>query len=304
MDLERVDPEVRIARRGQIELPSHTRWGRMLVRIGVRFLPGAATTGVSMTKMHAGSLRARVYRPVEQTSDAALLWIHGGGLILGSAVMDDRFCGETARELGITVISAEYRLAPEHPYPAAHEDVLATWDWMLDHARHLGIDPHRIAIGGGSAGGALAASLALRLHDRGGVQPVAQWLFAPMLDDRTATRRELDPVEHWVWDNRSNRYGWAAYLGVEPGSEGVSEYAAPARREDLSGLPPTWISVGDLDLFLDEDVAYARRLESAGVEVTLDVTPGGPHSFEGWAPDAVVSRRLLGRSRDWLAAAI
>ncbi|WP_309127456.1 alpha/beta hydrolase [Microbacterium sp.] len=300
MDAARVDPEVRAARRRHLDLPVDRRWARALVRFGARFLPPVATPGVTLDRVRDGSVRARVHRPDTPRSRAALLWIHGGGLVLGAAVMDDRFCGEVAKRLGITVVAAEYRLAPEHPYPAAHDDLLATWEWMRSHAETLDFDPDRVAIGGGSAGGGLAASLALRLHDRGGAQPAAQLLVAPMLDDRTADRRELDQVDHWVWNNRSNRAGWAAYLGSAAGGDDVHEYAAPARRADLSGLPPAWIGVGDLDLFLDEDVDYARRLVAAGVDTTLDVTPNAPHGFEGWAPDAAISRDFRQRAQDWL----
>lgn len=301
MDADRVDPELRAAQRTRIDLPVHTWWGRAIARGGIRLLPDRETSGVSLSKLREGALRVRIHRPDIRSSDAGLLWVHGGGLILGAAKMDDRFCGLLARTLGITVIAADYRLAPEHPYPAAHIDLLAIWDWVRERAHALQIDPGRVAVGGSSAGGGLAAALVLRLLDRGGPQPIAQWLFAPMLDDRTATRAGLDDIDHWVWPNRSNRFGWGAYLGAPPGAPSVSEYAAPARREDLRGLPPTWIGVGELDLFLDEDASFARRLADARVDVTLDVVAGAPHSFEGWAPEALLSRRFLDRSARWLA---
>lgn len=303
MDAERVDPQVRAARRIP-DVPVHRWWGRWLVRAGVHLLPRDRRPGVHVHRVHRP--RLRVYRPTDRGPEpsAALLWIHGGGLVIGAAVMDDRLCATVAERLGIVVVSADYRLAPRHPFPAAHQDVLLAWQWLQDQAGALGVDPARVAIGGGSAGGNLAAGLGLHLVDTGGVQPLAQWLFAPMLDDRTAARRELDAAGHWVWDNRSNHFGWSAYLASEPGRPGVSDHAAPARREDLTGLPPTWLSVGDLDLFLAENVTYADRLAAAGVPVTLEVVPDVPHGFEGWAPEAEVSRAVEQRARDWLAAAL
>jgi len=231
---------------------------------------------------------------------AALLWIHGGGFVIGRAAQNDRFCGAAARDLGIVVVSVEYRKAPEHRFPAGLDDCHAGWTWMQQQAAALGIDPARVAVGGESAGGGLAASLVQRLHDAGGTQPAAQWLFCPMLDDRTAARRELDDVGHFVWTNRLNRSGWRAYLGAEPGAATVPPYAVAARRDDLSGLPPAWIGVGDIDLFADEDRAYAERLRAVGVAATLDVVPGAPHGFEIWAPDSTLAREHVARAQAWL----
>jgi acetyl esterase/lipase len=156
------------------------------------------------------------------------------------------------------VVSADYRLAPEHPYPAPLDDCLAAWTWLQDNSPARGVDPTRVAIGGQSAGGGLAASLVQRVHDDpGAAQPVAQWLFCPMLDDRTAAERKLDATKHILWNNTSNRMGWRSYLGVEPGAASTPEYAVPSRRADLAGLPPTWIGTGDIELFYDENRAYA-----------------------------------------------
>ena len=224
--------------------------------------------------------RLRVYRPVAATGTTpALFWIHGGGYIQGSPIQDEAFAIAVARELGITVASVRYRLAPTHPSPAAIEDAYAGLLWLKNHAAERGVDPARIAIGGASAGGGLAAGLVLYAHDRGEVHPVFQLLRYPMLDDRTVTRG-LDDRLARLWTNQNNRYGWTAYLGQEPGSPGVSEYSAPARREDVTGLPPAWIGVGTLDLFHDEDLEYARRLREAGVEVSVDVVPGAFHGFD------------------------
>ncbi|WP_430781686.1 alpha/beta hydrolase [Actinoplanes sp. G11-F43] len=197
-------------------------------------------------------------------------------------------------------MSAEYRLAPESPYPAALDDVSAVWKWMRVNAAGLGVDPDRVAVGGESAGGGIAASLVQRLHDTGGPEPVPQWLFAPMLDDRTAARRELDELDHFVWNNRSNRFGWTSYLGQTAGAAEVPAYAVPARRADLTGLPPAWLYAGDIELFHDEIVEYAGRLRTAGVDTTLTIVPGAAHGFENWAATTPLAAALLDEARIWL----
>ena len=304
MDLERVAPELRTAA-VQASRLSFERWlGRAIVRTAMALMPTSKTAGVAIEKRRTATTAVRVYRPTARRSNEAVFWIHGGGFVVGRAVQNDDFCGAAARELGIVVVSVEYRKAPGHPFPAALDDCLAGWDWVVHEAAALGIDPTRIAIGGESAGGGLAASLVQRLHDRPGTQPAAQWLFCPMLDDRTAARRDLDAVGHLVWTNRSNRFGWRSYLGMDPGVVTPPAYAAAARRESLAGLPPAWIGVGDIDLFCEEDLAYAARLRAAGVAVETDVVPGAPHGFEIWARDSELARGHLGRARAWLGAAL
>jgi acetyl esterase/lipase len=215
--------------------------------------------------------------------------------------MDDRVCGETAQQLGVTVVSVDYRLAPTHPYPAAIDDVYAAWRWLVAHAAELRLSRDRLAVGGQSAGGGLAAGLVQRLHDEGAAV-AGQWLFCPMLDDRTAADRTHDGTEHYVWNNRSNLVGWGSYLGVAPGGPASPPYAAAARREDLTGLPPAWIYTSDIELFHDEDVEYARRLEAAGVDVTLEVVHAAPHGFEAWATDSPLAQGLFRSARAWLGA--
>ncbi|WP_218611119.1 alpha/beta hydrolase [Pseudonocardia sp. KRD291] len=232
----------------------------------------------------------RLFRPATATGAVpALLWVHGGGLVLGSPDQDDRANIELVRELGIAVAAVRYRLAPTDPAPAAVEDVYAGLRGLVAQAGELGIDPGRVAVGGASAGGGLAAALTLLAHDRGEVRPAFQLLVYPMLDDRTVTRTDLRSLTVRLWTAKSNRYGWTSYLGAEPGSAEVSPYAAPARREDLTGLPPAWIGVGSLDLFHGEDVEYARRLEAAGVACELRVVPGAFHGFDGVFPRADVT---------------
>ena len=259
------------------------------IRISDVEIPGEPATSV------------RVYEPVGRRGpSAALLWIHGGGFVLGSPEQDDRTSIDFARELGLTVVAVRYRLAPEHPSPAALVDAYAALVWLFGEAESRGIDPTRIAIGGASAGAGLAAALALYAHDRGEVRPAFQLLVYPMLDDRTVTRPGLDTRGVRMWTPGSNRFGWTAYLGGEPGSAGVSPYAAPARREDLSGLPQAWIGVGANDLFHDEDVEYARRLVEAGVPCELRVVDGAFHGFDAVFRNAGVTRRFWSAQADAL----
>lgn len=257
----------------------------------------------------APAVALRLYQPISMTDAApALLWIHGGGLVIGSPEQDDRTSIAFARQLGITVAAVRYRLAPDNQAPAAVEDAYAGYLGLIARAEELSIDQQRIAIAGASAGGGIAAALAAMIHDRGGIQPVFQLLVYPMLDDRTVTRSDLDTRHVRVWTPGSNRFGWSAYLGDEPGSAAISPYAAPARREDLTGLPPAWIGVGTLDLFYDEDVEYARRLNASGVPCELHTVPGAFHGFDAlfskadvtvsfWNEQVRVLRRALALSR-------
>jgi acetyl esterase/lipase len=202
------------------------------------------------------------------------------------------------------VVSAEYRSATQRPFPAAIDDCHAAWHWFIDSANRLGFDLERLAIGGQSAGASLAASLVQRLHDERGPQPAAQWLFCPMLDDRTAARRDLDDMHHYIWDNRYNERAWRTYLAMPPGAPTLPPYAAPARRQDLSGLPQAWIGVGDVDLFYDESRRYAERLWAAGVKTVLDVVPGAPHAFEAWGRRTHAAASFMERAQRWLAGAV
>lgn len=308
MDLSEVNPELRDTVRRIFplrDLPVRRAWFRWAARAVSLVRPtGADLTGVRRERLRIGTARLRIFRPDTRTSDAALLWVHGGGLVAGLARWDDGQSASIARDLGIVVVAVDYRLAPRHPYPAALDDCSTAWTWLVDASRSLGVDPARIAVGGQSAGGGLAAALVQRVHDAAGWDPVAQWLYCPMLDDRTAARRELDTAGYYVWSNRANRFGWSAYLHGEPGAATVPPYAVPARRTDLAGLPPTWIGVGDIDLFHDEDRDYAERLTAAGVDTTLYVVPGAPHGFEGWAAGTDVARAFDAAAREWLRAAL
>ena len=307
--LSDVAPELRRRVRLLPPLPLGTSLGlratRGLTALAAR---GGSVAGVRLRELSAGGVRLRVFTPAPGAPGAGpragLLWVHGGGFVIGTAPQDDRFCATTARNLGIVVASVRYRLAPEHPFPAGVDDAVAGWRWLRENAAALGVDPARIAVGGQSAGGGLAACAVQRIHDEGPGAPAAQWLFSPMLDDRTAARRDLDGVRHRVWDNRLNGIGWQAYLGTPPGAADVPAYAVAARRADLSGLPPAWLGIGTVDLFHDEGLAYVRALRAGGVDCVLDVVPGAPHGFEAWAAGSAPARDYVGRARSWLGAVL
>ncbi len=278
-----------------------TRRTLPLFRVGARLvgLVARPVDGVDVRDEVGDGARVRMYRPKVGGTPAALLWIHGGGLVIGTAEQDEARASGIARDLGVTVVSARYRLAPEHPFPAAADDVHAAWHWLTLHAERLGTDPARVVVAGESAGGGLAAGLAQRLRDEGGLQPVGQLLVYPMLDDRTAADRSLDRARHPVWNNRSNLTGWSSYLAHEPGQASTPDYAVPARCDALSGLPPAWIGVGTADLFLHECRDYARRLQSAGVPTQVEEVPGAPHGFDATTRPAP-SQAFRAAQLEWL----
>jgi acetyl esterase/lipase len=233
----------------------------------------------------------RVYSPPGMNSARpCVFWIHGGGYILGRPMPVDPALDRWVEQLGCVVVAVDYRLAPDHPYPAPLDDCLAGITWTLEDASELGIDPERIALVGASAGGGLAAGLALALRDRGARLPAGLVLVYPMLDDRTAASHGGDDTP--VWNGHNNRLGWAAYLGELAGSADVPPYAVPGRAKDLSGLPPTTLAVGTADLFAGETVAFAHRLMAAGVRTELHVYDGGCHGLDTLAPKAAISRRF------------
>ncbi|MET0930254.1 MAG: alpha/beta hydrolase [Aeromicrobium sp.] len=246
-------------------------------------------------------IEVSVVRPVGATSKSpGIVYTHGGGMIMG-----DRWLGlgavlGAARRHGATIVTIEYRRAPEFPDPAPVEDCYAGLVWTAEHADALGIDTDRILIAGSSAGGGLAAGTALLARDRGGPRLAAQLLMYPMLDDRdnTTSTQQIDGVG--VWDRASNRLGWDSLLGERRGGENVSIYAAPARASDLSRLPPTYIDCGSAEVFRDEDVAYATALWAAGGSAELHVWAGGFHGFDELAADSTVAQEMLRTRESWL----
>jgi acetyl esterase/lipase len=248
-----------------------------------------AGSGVTVTERHVGSPAVRVLVTTPDGQQAArpgVLSIHGGGTIVGSPQFELMSHGRLARELGAVVVSPDYRLAPENPFPAGLDDCMTTLYWMREHADELGIDADRIAVTGPSAGGGLAAAVAQRSHDEG-IALRAQALLYPMLDDRAVLRDDHEGRGQLVWTPASSRFAWRAYLGREPRmSDAPPPYAAPLRRDDLSGLPPAWIGVGELDLYYVEDVAYAEKLRACGVPTEMVAVPGMYHAADGFAPKA------------------
>jgi acetyl esterase/lipase len=250
-------------------------------------------------------VRVRVYRPNDQPSKLpAMLWIHGGGYVMGDIEPDDRLMKQIAKRIGCVAVSVDYRLAPEHPFPAPVEDCYAALKWLFASVGELGVDPSRIAIGGASGGGGLAAGLALLTRDRGEVKVAFQLLIYPMIDDRNVTPASHAITDPRVWNRESNRLGWKAYLGRDGGGADVSPYAAASRATDLTNLPPAYIPVGALDLFVDENIEYAQRLIQAGVPTELHVYPGAFHGFDLFAPSAMVSKQFKADREDALKRAL
>jgi len=239
------------------------------------------------------AVRVRIYRSNDQQSKLpALYWIHGGGYVMGDIDYDDRLMMQMVKRIGCVAASVDYRLAPEHPFPTPVEDCYTGLKWLYTHADELGVEPSRIAIGGPSGGGGLTAGLGLMVRDRKEVPVVFQLLIYPMIDDRNATPASYAITDPRVWNRESNRLGWKAYLGRDGGGADVSPYAAASRATDLTNLPPTYISVGTLDLFVDENIEYAQRLIQAGVPTELHVYPGAFHGFDLFAPSARVSKQF------------
>ncbi len=300
MDIEELHPDFRKAARRVPSLPfGSIRWQPVLQRPFPLFNRTKIVDGVSAEDQTIGPVRLRIYRPDTEISGAAMLWIHGGGMVVGTERQDNRTCSTYARELGLVVVSVGYRLAPQHPFPAANDDCFAAWQWLVDHAAELGVDPGRLIVAGESGGGGHAASLVQRIRDQHAVQPMAQVLLVPMLDDRTAADRDLDRG-YFVWRWSDTRGGWTAYLGHEPGQRSEPGYAVPARRDDLQGLPPTWIGCGDKDLFYEEDRRYADRLRDAGVAVEFHDVAGGPHGFHVLVPESPVTEAFFASSREFI----
>lgn len=242
----------------------------------------------------APNVRVRVYAPASRSTILpGLVWMHGGGFVAGSFLHSEHTVQALVEQVGCVAVSVDYRLAPEHPFPAGLEDCYAALRWLAASAQELGVDPERIAIGGESAGGGLAAALALLSRDRGEIRVVFQSLTYPMLDDRASTPSSRDITDPRVPNRQGIGASWRRYLHAEPGSEGVSPYAAPARATDLAGLPPAYIAVGTMDLFRDDNIAYAQRLAQAMVPVELHVYPGAFHGSELMVPWAAISQQLV-----------
>lgn len=243
----------------------------------------------------------RVYTPAQANGTTpGILYIHGGGMIFGTVDGEDSYATDICDRVGVVVVSVGYRLAPENPYPAQTDDCYAALVWMAENAAELGLDRERLAVYGASAGGGLTIAIALQARDRGG--PAVRFMMPiyPMIDDANETVSSREIVDVGVWDRAGNIEAWDWYLGGEP----ADQYAAPARAEDLSGLPPAFLDVGTVDLFRDESIAFAQRLMQAGVPVELHVHAGAYHAAEMFARDATLSRRIWGLRFDALRRAL
>lgn len=246
-------------------------------------------------------ISVRITRP--KNADAVLpgiYFIHGGGMVLGDVEGENVGATTISEQVNAVVVSVEYRLAPENPYPAPVEDCYAGLVWMAEHAAELGIDPARIALYGGSAGGGLVLATALLVRDRKGPKVAFQMPIYPMIDDRNETASSHEISDVGIWDRSANIEAWQWYLG----GNDADEYAAPARAQDLSGLPPTFIDVGTVDMFRDEDIVFANRLMQAGVPTELHINPGSYHASEIFAPEAELSRRIWAMRLDALRRAL
>jgi acetyl esterase/lipase len=264
-----------------------------MLQMATTLPPFHGVTRLERETTAADGVRLRLcwYAPADGAkTSAAVLYVHGGGMILGSVDIWDPWVAQYVEATGVPILAVDYRLAPEHPHPTPVEDCYAALGWLAEHADELGVDTRRIAVMGDSAGGGLAAGVALMARDRNGPSIARQLLIYPMLDDRTS---HPDPaiVPFATWSYEDNVTGWGALLGEAAGEPVAPAYAAPARTTDLSGLPSAYIEVGELDIFRDESVEYARRLSAAGVSTELHVHPGSPHAFDALGPKADVSRR-------------
>jgi acetyl esterase/lipase len=300
--LAHVDPELRaaLASMPQVNFEAQFRNG---IRIAQPDMPDAPLRpGIPVEEISipgpAGAPPIKVLVINRKTSSAprpAILFMHGGGYIGGSVWRQTFRMQDAAKAHDCLVVSVAYRVAPETPFPGPRDDCYAALQWLHAEAQQLGIDRERIVLLGESAGGGLAAQVALLARERDDAPIRGQVLVYPMIDDRTGMQDNVPAhIGTHVWTRSSNRFGWQCYLGHEPGGEATTPAAAPAREADLSQLPPTWIGVGGLDLFVTENVDFAGRLMAAGVACELLVVPGAFHGFNRSAPKAAVSRQFDG----------
>lgn len=250
----------------------------------------------------APDLPITIFSPaVTGPATAGLYNIHGGGMMMGHRYMDNERLIALVAELGVVAVNVDYRLAPEHPHPAPVEDCYAGLAWFSAHAAELGVDPERIVIMGGSAGGGLSAGVSLLARDRHGPKLAGQLLLCPMIDNTNTTASSYQYAGLGTWTREANLVGWTCLLGEELAfSEAASPYAAPSRATDLAGLPPAFIEAGTAETFRDEDVEYASRIWAAGGQAELHLWSGGFHGFDMFAPESEIARAALATRTSWL----
>ena len=297
---DRIDPESRIPLEGLLQvlpggfnsIPDIVQRREVLSQmLAASEVPANPNIAVSnhVAPGPAGEIAVRIYSPKKVSQPAAgLIYIHGGGMIMGGLDGEDATCQMMAERLGAVVVSVDYRKAPENPSPAAPEDCYAAASWVFDNAKELSLDASNIGIYGQSAGGGLAIAVALMARDRGGPKFSFLAPIYPMIDDRNTSESSKLVTDVGIWDRAGSIEAWGWYLG----GKAADQYAAPARAEDLSGLPPTYIDVGELDMFRDEDMDFAKRLAEAGVQVEFHLWPGAYHASEIFAPEATLSKTI------------
>nr|WP_106779610.1 alpha/beta hydrolase [Lysinibacillus timonensis] len=237
-------------------------------------------------------IEVRVYKPNKEIVEKlpGFLWIHGGGYVLGTAESDDALCVNIVNHANCVVVSVDYRLAPEYPYPAPIEDCYSALCWLVNNADELSIDTNKIGVGGLSAGGGLTAALTLLARDRQFPKVHMQFPLYPMIDDSNNTPSANEITEGMIWNQQLNDAGWRLYLGELHGTDQIPPYAAPARATDYSNLPTTYTFIGQLDPFRDETITYVTKLAQAGIDVEFHLYPGAYHSFEGLNPHATIAQ--------------
>ena len=294
--LERVDPELLPGLEYSFRFPPPTSLTELSAfRQNAQPAAGSASRdGVAIRDHSVDGVALRTFTPDGPGPHPAIYWIHGGGMIAGTVDLDTAYCADLCARVGAVVVAVEYRLAPEHPFPAPLQDVRAGLDWLFASAQSLSVDPGRVAVAGSSAGAGLAAALMLAHRDAQGPRLAFAYLMYPMLDSTHTSGSAREFTDIPTWNRAHSEFAWECYLGS---SAAASPYAVPAHAADLSGLPPALIQTGELDLFRDEDIAFAARLLGAGVPTELHVYPGAYHGFELNCPDSYIGSKCL-RDRD------